>query len=86
MPLPRPWSLAAEKSSPFLLPPWPSSLGSRGSRSSPVTSEADPPGAPGDPFLRMFCPSEARSGPASSILEGAILIRIILGLCVHRGQ
>lgn len=64
---PGPGVFAAEKSSPFLLPPWPSPLGIRGSRSSPVTSEADPPGAQATPSLRMYCPFEARSSPASSV-------------------
>lgn len=55
---PGPGVFAAEKSSPFLLPPWLSLLGVRGSRSSPVTSEADPPGARATPPFRMHCPSE----------------------------
>ena len=75
---PGPGAFVAEKSSPLLLPLWPSPLGVRSSWSLPVISEADPPGAQAAPSFRMHCPSEARSGPASSVPR-CYLIRIILG-------
>lgn len=64
---PGPGVFAAEKSSPLLLPLWPSPLGVRSSWPLPVISEADPPGAQAAPSFRTHRPSEARSGPASSV-------------------